>query len=326
MKPSELNDSNDAASGRHGKRATARAIVVDAATGQPERVLRATTWLIGVLLSGLMLTAAWLLIVRHDWHGARDLVGATLVSHVFWTAVAVGLFAQIVDGALGMAYGVTASTFLMATGASPAAASASVHIAEIFTTGVSGISHARIGNVDKRLFVRLVAPGVAGAILGAVLVTQMDGAMLKPFVAAYLLLLGVFIVYKAIRQVRRRTRAPAHVAKLAFTGGFLDTVGGGGWGPVVTSTLIGAGNDPRKTIGTVSLAEFFIALAGAASFLLLMETNTWMIIAGLVLGGAIAAPFAAIVCARLPARALMLLVGVLIGALSSFNLYRAIYT
>ncbi len=325
MKPSELNDSDNAASEWHRKRATARAIVTDAATCQPERVLRAATWLICVLLSGLMLTAAWLLILRYDWHGALDIVGATLSSSVFWTALAVGLFAQIVDGALGMAYGVTASTFLMATGASPAAASASVHIAEIFTTGVSGISHVRIGNVDKRLFVRLVAPGVAGAILGAVVVTQIDGAMLKPYVSTYLLLLGIYIVYKAIRQAKRRTRAPAHVGKLALTGGFLDTVGGGGWGPVVTSTLIGAGNDPRKTIGTVSLAEFFVALAGAASFLLLMETNTWMIIAGLVMGGAIAAPFAALVCAKLPARLLMLLVGVLIGVLSMFNLYRAIY-
>jgi uncharacterized membrane protein YfcA len=145
--------------------------------------------------------------------------------------------------------------------------------------------------------------------------------VLKPFVSAYLLLRGVYILFKAIRQARPRARPPAHVGKLTLAGGFLDAAGGGGWGPVVTSTLIGSGSDPRKTIGSVNLAEFFLALAGAASFLLLMETTAWTTIAGLVIGGAFAAPFAAVVCARLPARTLMLLVGLLIGALSAFNLY-----
>lgn len=295
-----------------------------ATTVEPERFFRSAIGLVFILLLGLTVFLVGLLIHQHDWHGARDLASAALSGDVFWIAVAVGLFAQIVDGALGMAYGVTAAAFLMASGASPATASASVHIAEIFTTGISGLTHARAGNVDKRLFLRLVAPGVAGAILGVVVVTQVDGAILKPYVSAYLLLLGVYLIYKAIRRVRQRTRVPAHAGKLALAGGFLDTAGGGGWGPVVTTTLIGAGNDPRKAIGSVSLAEFFVALAGAASFLLLMETNTWTIISGLVLGGAIAAPFAALVCAKLPARVLMLMVGVLIGSLSVYSLVQVL--
>jgi uncharacterized protein len=255
------NHPNDAA--REQRYRGARALSVDAERAGSERVfLRAATGLVSVLLLMLTLSAAWMLVVRHDWQGALDLVEATVSSNVFWTAVAAGLFAQIVDGALGMAYGVTASTFLIAAGASPATASANVHIAEVFTTGVSGAAHARLGNVDKKLFLRLVIPGALGAVCGAVVVTQIDGAILKPFVSAYLLLLGVYILIKAIRTVRQRSRAPAHVGKLALAGGFLDAAGGGGWGPVVTSTLIGSGSDPRKTIGSVNFAEFFYRAGG----------------------------------------------------------------
>jgi uncharacterized membrane protein YfcA len=236
----------------------------------------------------------------------------------------VGFLAQVVDGALGMAYGVTATTFLLATGASPGAASASVHIAEIFTTGVSGISHAKFGNVNKDLFVRLLVPGILGGILGAILVTQVDGAAFKPYISTYLLLLGIYILSKAFRPLRLRKNAPKHVGKLALFGGFVDAAGGGGWGPVVTSTLVGSGNDPRTTIGSVNFAEFFLTLAGAAVFTLLMETNTWPIIVGLVFGGLFAAPFAAVLCKKLHARTLLILVGMLITLISLYNLYRAI--
>ena len=238
--------------------------------------------------------------------------------------MAVGFFAQVVDGALGMAYGVTATTFLLATGASPAAASASVHIAEIFTTGVSGISHTKFGNVNKQLFVRLLIPGMLGAALGAVLVTQVDGAMFKPFVSAYLLLLGIYILSKAFRQLRLRTQAPKHVGKLALFGGFVDAAGVGGWGPVVTTTLVSSGNGPRTTIGSVNFAEFFLAFASAAVFALPMETNTWPIISGLVFGGLFAAPFAALLCKKLHAKTLLILVGRLISVISLYNLYRAL--
>ena len=242
----------------------------------------------------------------------------------FWAAVAVGFFAQAIDGALGMAYGVTATTFLLSTGASPAAASASVHIAEIFTTGFSGVSHLRYGNVNKQLFLRLLVPGMLGAVLGAVFITQIDGTLLKPYVSAYLLLMGLYILTKAFRRWRARNGEPRHVGKLAAFGGFVDAAGGGGWGPVVTSTLVGSGRDPRTTIGSVNFAEFFITVATAASFSLLVGPSTWVLVAGLVIGGLFAAPFAALLCKRLRARTLLILVGILITALSAYNLYRAI--
>jgi len=242
----------------------------------------------------------------------------------FWSAVAVGFFAQAVDGALGMAYGVTATTFLLGAGASPASASASVHVAEIFTTGFSGVSHLKYGNVNRQLFTRLLVPGILGAMLGTLFITQVDGQLIRPYVTAYLLLMGLYILSKAFRQFRVRAGEPRHVGKLAAFGGFVDAAGGGGWGPVVTSTLVGAGRDPRTTIGSVNFAEFFITVATAASFSLLAGPGIWVLVAGLVVGGLFAAPFAALLCRRLRARSLLLLVGVLITALSAWNLYRAL--
>jgi uncharacterized protein len=249
-----------------------------------------------------------------------QMVVETLHSGPFWGAVAVGFFAQAVDGALGMAYGVTATTFLLGAGASPAAASASVHIAEIFTTGFSGVAHLKYGNVNRQLFLRLLVPGMIGAVLGALFVTQFDGKALKPYVTAYLLLMGVYILSKAFRKLRARSDEPAHVGKLAAFGGFVDAAGGGGWGPVVTSTLVGAGRDPRTTIGSVNFAEFFITVATAGAFTLLAGPGTWVLVAGLVVGGLFAAPFAALLCRRLRARTLLIAVGLLISLLSAYNL------
>jgi len=251
-----------------------------------------------------------------------QMVVETLHSGPFWGAVAVGFLAQAVDGALGMAYGVTATTFLLGAGASPAAASASVHIAEIFTTGFSGVAHLKYGNVNRQLFVRLLVPGMIGGVLGAVFITQFDGKALKPYVTAYLLVMGLYILSKAFRKLRARSDEPAHVGKLAAFGGFVDAAGGGGWGPVVTSTLVGSGRDPRTTIGSVNFAEFFITVATAGSFTLLAGPGTWMLVAGLVVGGLFAAPFAALLCRRLRARTLLITVGTLISALSAYNLGR----
>jgi uncharacterized membrane protein YfcA len=252
-------------------------------------------------------------------------IGEGLTTPMFWSAVAVGLLAQVIDGALGMAYGITATTFLLSTGVSPAAASASVHIAEIFTTGLSGWSHWRFGNVDKRLFKRLLLPGLVGAVVGAYVITSVDGKAIKPWIAGYLLVMGFYILYKAFRHVqRRRHEMPRHVGPLALLGGFVDAVGGGGWGPVVTSSLIGTGNNPRTTIGSVNAAEFFLAISTSATFAVLVGTTYWSVIAGLVLGGMFAAPLAAWLCRHLPARALLVLVGVLITVLSVFNLYKAL--
>ncbi|AKH37221.1 MULTISPECIES: sulfite exporter TauE/SafE family protein [Nitrosomonas] len=285
--------------------------------------LRASVWFAVIILISLILFLIGRFFLAQDWLDSWLIINGTLDSRVFWSAVAVGFLAQVIDGALGMAYGITATTFLLASGANPAAASASVHIAEIFTTGVSGIAHAKFGNVNKHLFTRLLLPGILGGILGAVLVTHIDGTLFKPFVSAYLLLLGIYILSKAFRQLNIRKEAPKHVGKLALFGSFMDAAGGGGWGPIVTTTLVGTGNDPRTTIGSVNFAEFFLTLTSAAVFALLMETNTWPIIIGLIFGGLFAAPFAAILCKKFHARTLLILVGILITIISLFNLYKA---
>ena len=287
-------------------------------------LLRTATWFTAITLSAITLYLGARLFLPNNWQAGMQVVAATLQGGAFWTAVAIGVCAQAIDGALGMGYGVTASAFLLGTGSSPAVASASTHVAKLFTTGVSGVAHAKYGNVDSRLFVRLLLPGMAGGVLGVLLVTQVDGRLLKPFVSAYLLLIGCYILGKAYRRVRAAQGEPRHAAKLGLFGGFVDAVGGGGWGPVVTSTLVGSGNDPRTTIGSVNFAEFFMTLATAASFTLLAVEGTWPVVAGLVCGGLIAAPFAAFLCKHLRPRTLFVSVGALITALSLWSLYKSI--
>lgn len=276
--------------------------------------------LIALIVYGL---GEWLLPV--DWRRVFEGIAEEFAHELFWKSVAVGLFAQIIDGALGMAYGITATTFLLSTGIPPAIASASVHISEIFTTGFSGLSHWRFGNVDKTLFRRLLIPGIVGAVTGAWVITSIDGNTIKPWISAYLLLMGLHILRKGWQHVaHQKKNPPKHVAALALTGGFVDSVGGGGWGPVVTTTLLGSGQDPRTTIGSVNAAEFFLSIAGGVTFAVLVGFTHWQVIAGLVIGGLFAAPFAAWLCQKLPARTLLLIVGVLISLLSLFNLWKAI--
>ncbi len=286
--------------------------------------LKAAVWFAVIVLILLIVFLVGRFFLAQNWGDSWIIINNTLESRIFWSAVAVGFLAQVIDGALGMAYGVTATTFLLASGASPAAASASVHIAEIFTTGVSGIAHAKFGNVDKQLFTRLLVPGMLGGILGAILVTHVDSTLFKPFISGYLILLGIYILSKAFRQLSIRKDAPKHVGKLACFGGFMDAAGGGGWGPIVTTTLVGTGNDPRTTIGSVNFAEFFLTLTSAAVFALLMDTDTWPLIVGLVFGGLFAAPFAAYLCKKFHAKTLLILVGVLITTISFYNLYKAL--
>lgn len=229
--------------------------------------------------------------------------------------IVVGFIAQIIDGALGMAYGVTSTTFLLSIGIPPVAASASVHVAEIFTSAVSGLSHLKFGNVDKKLLKRLVIPGVLGGILGAYILTIVPGRIIRPFVALYLLLMGLLILRKVFKKIQERA-VETKLLPLGLVGGFLDAVGGGGWGPIVTSTLVTRGHNPRFTIGSVNLAEFFVTAAIAATFFAIIGLVHWRIIVGLIIGGVLAAPLGAYVCKRVPARALMIMVGVLIVSLS----------
>lgn len=232
----------------------------------------------------------------------------------------IGFIAQMIDGALGMAYGVTSNSILLAVGLPPALASASVHAAETFTTFVSGISHFKIGNVDRKLFVRLVVPGVAGGVVGAYLLSlETVGKFLKPYIAAYLLLMGGLIIYKAFRKApAKEAHEPHFLIPLGAIGGFCDAIGGGGWGPVVTSTVVGRGHNPRLAVGSVNASEFFVTFAQSVTFILTIPHlfARWWIIVGLLLGGVVAAPLAAFACKKLPTRVLMVAVGCLIILLS----------
>lgn len=242
--------------------------------------------------------------------------------------VLVGFVAQMIDGALGMAYGVSSNTFLLSLGIPPAAASASVHMAEVVTTGISGFSHWRLGNVDWKLVKRLLLPGVLGGIAGAYILTSIDGNIIKPWIAAYLLFMGGLIIYKAYTITPRKKPDEYHgprVSLLGVIGGFCDAIGGGGWGPVVTSTLVARGKFPRTTIGSVNFSEFFVTLAQSVVFVFTLNfLEYWQIIVGLLVGGGIAAPLAARMAKDLPVKTLMIMVGVLIIILSIRTIYLAV--
>lgn len=235
--------------------------------------------------------------------------------------VAIGFVAQMIDGAIGMAYGVTTSSVLLGMGVPPATASACVHAAETFTTGASGLAHWKLGNVDRRLLWRLAVPGMIGGAIGAYALSEFPGDTLKPFVSAYLLLLGLVIIWKALARKPLAAPAPRSVAPLGFFGGLLDAIGGGGWGPIVTSSLLGQGATPRYAIGSVNLAEFFVTLTISTTFFLTVGLSLWPIIAGLIVGGVIAAPFAALAAKHVPAKVLMLVVGCVVVLLSVRTIY-----
>jgi len=281
----------------------------------------ALVWAFGLLT--IVLAVSGILYFQNEAvHAAMQEIGQGVLTRGFWVAAAVGLGAQVVDGALGMAYGITSTAFLLSAGVPPSAASASVHVAEVFTTGFSGLSHWKLGNVNKALFLRLLLPGVIGAVLGAYVVTSLDGKMLRPYISTYLLLMGLYILSKAFRALRVNTEPPTYVAPLALAGGFVDAVGGGGWGPVVTTSLLSSGQDPRSTIGSVNAAEFFLAITGGISFALLGGFTTWTTIAGLVFGGLFAAPFAAVLTKFAPTKVLLIIVGLLITGLNAYALWQ----
>ena len=228
----------------------------------------------------------------------------------------VGFLAQMIDGAMGMAYGVSSNTFLLSIGVPPVAASASVHMAEVVTTGVSGFSHWKLDNIDWGLVKKLALPGVLGGIAGAYLLTSIDGNVLKPYISAYLLIMGIIILIKSFNG-KHEPKEIKSISLLGIIGGFFDAIGGGGWGPIVTTTLVARGKNPRYAIGSVNFSEFFVTFAESVTFVLTLSfLSYWQIILGLLIGGAIAAPMAAIVARKLPVKVLMFMVGALIVGLS----------
>ncbi|WP_183423512.1 sulfite exporter TauE/SafE family protein [Luteibacter sp. Sphag1AF] len=232
----------------------------------------------------------------------------------------VGLLAQLVDGALGMAYGLVSNAVLLSLGLPPAVASATVHTAEVFTTGVSGGSHAFFGNVDWKIFRRLAIPGVVGGVIGAWFLASVPGEALKPFVYAYLLVLGIVVLLRAVGRNVSHHRV-RHKGVLGFVAGLLDAIGGGGWGPIATSTLLARGGAVRTTIGSVNAAEFVVTLAISLTLIFHLGIQHWQIVAGLLTGGVIAAPLAAWLVKSLPPRAVMAAVGTLVTAISIYQLW-----
>lgn len=238
--------------------------------------------------------------------------------------VFVGFLAQLIDSTLGMGYGITSTSFLLGIGTPPAIASANVHFAEIFTTAFSGLSHLKFGNIDRKIFKKLLLPGVLGGILGAYILTSIPAKLIQPFVACYLLVMGIKIIYKTFQKTTPKP-VKTNLSLLGLVGGFLDSIGGGGWGPVVTSSLVSKGNEPRFSIGSANAVEFFVTLAQSATFFVLIGLGSLKIAVCLVFGGLVAAPLSGYICQKLPSKLMMRLVGLMLTALSIGNASKVLY-
>jgi uncharacterized protein len=235
----------------------------------------------------------------------------------------VGFFAQLIDGALGMAYGLSCTSLLYHLGVSPKVATAAVHTAEVFTTGASGLSHLKFQNLDRTLFFRLLFTGILGSTLGAFLISDIiSGDWIKPYISVYLTFLGLIIIWKGIRYKMGEPKKVRAVEGLAFGGGLLDAIGGGGWGPIVTSNLVGQGSDPRRTIGTVNTAEFFISFASTGIFIFFAGVQSWQIVIALMLGGLLAAPLGGFIASKAKPRVLLLIIGSLLTCISVWSIIR----
>lgn len=239
--------------------------------------------------------------------------------------IAIGFLAQAIDGALGMAFGVITNTLLVGVlGLPPAQASAKVHVVETFTTAVSGLSHLYHRNIDGRLFFKLLIPGVIGGVTGAYLLTQLDGDAVRPFILAYLIAIGLWLLWRGV-MYPPEIRKPKVVEPLGLVGGFLDAMGGGGWGPVVTSNLLVQGAEPRKVVGTVNSVEFFLTLAISVTFISQLGVADFVgATLGLLIGGVAAAPFGAIMAKRIPVKWMLILVGIVLTITSAYSMLRAL--
>ena len=291
---------------------------------------------------GLLLIIAfgitWLLnsASQETYEGVTSFLGTIfnkdLIGYLF-----VGLLAQMVDGALGMAYGATATSFLVSIGVTTMNASASIHIAEVFTTSASGLSYLKFGYVNKNLFRNLLVPGIIGAVLGALVLSFLEKGTffseddvkkyIRPVTMIYTMILGIIVLRKALAKTQPKNKI-TKVTPLALLGGFMDSIGGGGWGPIVTSTLISSGRAINYTIGSVNLAEFFVALASSLTFIVFagLDPGLWQVIIGLIIGGVFAAPFAALLVNKVKKKPLMIFVGCFIIFLSINTLLKLAFS
>ena len=287
-----------------------------------ERVQRAVNWhskaliysilgALGLALSAFLITHPCLI------NDAADQV----VTHLSWSFLGYVVIGFVVQ-TIGVAYGLITSVVLLSVGLPPVIVSSSVHTTAIFTNGTSGWAHYRLGNINPKLFRALLFPGIVGVLLGTFLVSAINGQVIKPFVAIYMLGMGLVVFRRSLRK-KVRKRKTRFLTPLAITGGFLDGVGGGGWSALITSTLISQGRTPRYTIGTVNTVKFFIALISTGAFLTLVQlsVNEWLIIAGLLVGGIPASYFSAFLAARLQSKILMRIVAVVIILLSGYMVW-----
>ncbi len=269
------------------------------------------------ILFGLLVVSAIAMLTYY-----RETDATPFNSDLFFWALLFGSIAAFIDGSLGMAYGVTGIAFLLGYGISPIKAVAYIHIAEIFVSGSSGLNHWKIGNVDTKLFKKLLIPGIIGAILGALVITKVKIPYLSIVISIYLLIMGIFLITKAYAKIKLQVKQKNSVViTLAVTGGFVDGAGGGGWGPVVATSLLGGKMMPRKVIGTVNASEFFINLASATTFLFLVKVTDWEALAGLIIGGFLITPYAAKATSRMSVKMILTIVGCLITALSVRKIY-----
>ena len=274
--------------------------------------------LAGILLLALILGIFW-------WQSPSFRAHVEDVPPTFYYFLAAGFVFAMIDGAIGMSYGITSTTFSLSMGVPPASASTAVHISEILSCGIAGWMHQRMGNVNKKLFRMLILPGIAGAVLGAFLLSSLEhyAQYTKPVVSLYTLILGTVILMRAIRAQRQKQvdKKITRIGLLGFGGGFIDAIGGGGWGSIVLSSLIAGGRHPRFSLGTVKATRFFIAMLSSLTFVTVLYHVHWDAVLGLVVGSAIASPIAAKVSNKISAKTIMVAVAVIVIAVSMRSLY-----
>jgi hypothetical protein len=273
----------------------------------------------GILLLAIGLGIAW-------WQSPSFRTYVVDIPPTFYYFLAAGFVFAMIDGAIGMSYGITSTTFSLSMGIPPASASTAVHISEILSCGIAGWMHQRMGNVNKKLFKMLILPGIIGAVTGAYLLSSLEhySQYTKPVVSLYTLILGSIILIRAIR-VRKQNSAPdkkiTRIGLLGFGGGFIDAIGGGGWGSIVLSSLIAGGRHPRFSLGTVKATRFFIAMLSSLTFVTVLSHVHWDAVLGLVIGSAIASPIAAKVSNKISAKTIMVAVAVIVILVSMKSIY-----
>ncbi|WP_300602511.1 TSUP family transporter [Niabella sp.] len=303
--------------------------VVDSSALVANATRRSTPYLIGI---GLFLVLALAIYTIYIF-GVSDSILHFLNkdNHMFYWMLLVGFLAEIVAGSMGMGYGVICTTILLMLNVAPPIVSASIHSAESFTTAAGSISHYKLGNVNKKLTKALAIPAVIGAIVGALALSYLgekDAKLMKPFIAAYTMYLGIRILMNTFKRkpaVKKATQKKTNITALGLAGGFIDSFGGGGWGPLVTGTFIKNGRTPRYVVGSSTVAKCILTITSAITFVFTLGIQHWNIVAGLLIGGIITAPFSAMLTAKLPAKKMFAIVGVLVIIMSCITIYRAIF-